>query len=488
MRLFILLILASLASNNALGSQTYWSEGPCKDDTKLYEGATRDYINRASFQEWNNRGGDWIDAFFTPNGQRYFSKLTIPPKAQKQTIMTDVSKLVFAWQSGSITNNGFFLKPENKTNAIVFSREHDSYINHPLLEIITPNGKEFLYPNADTEINTSTYRCLGDADQMSAQNVILLRFTIPKNLKILSANLILRGLNLSETAQKIKVYATNIEPNFEVREQGWSNKLTSQAMVKLSKQIILYEDFSSGWKNQWQNTYRGNVKTMTKNPNEHFIPISNEALQITIKKGEFTGSTVFADLTEHNLKKAYFRYYLRLGNSWEVYTSGKLPGFSGTYQDTSLAAGWGGRRSNGTNGWSARGSFGKTAGHSNTMSGKTPLGTYLYHSDMKTTFGDNIFWSKSHKHMIEKNKWYVIEQMVELNTPNNNNGKLAAWIDGYPVLEKNDVNFTNETRFHIERLWLNIYHGGKAPAPKDLVLFIDEVIVAKSYIGSPIRN
>ena len=38
-------------------------------------------------------------------------------------------------------------------------------------------------------------------------------------------------------------------------------------------------------------------------------------------------------------------------------------------------------------------------------------------------------------------------------------------------------------RLKIEQLWMNVYHGGKAPSPYDQHLFIDNVVIAREYIG-----
>jgi hypothetical protein len=67
-------------------------------------------------------------------------------------------------------------------------------------------------------------------------------------------------------------------------------------------------------------------------------------------------------------EEVYFRYYLRLADDWnQIVQGGKLPGISGTYG----RAGWGGRKSNGKNGWSARGLFKMTVPAENPLAGTT---------------------------------------------------------------------------------------------------------------------
>ena len=90
-------------------------------------------------------------------------------------------------------------------------------------------------------------------------------------------------------------------------------------------------------------------------------------------------------------EEIYFRYYLRFGDDWnQTVQGGKMPGISGTYG----TAGWGGRPSDGTNGWSARGHFYYTIQSDNPLAGTNPMGTYCYHADMSGTYGDSWLWQK----------------------------------------------------------------------------------------------
>ena len=177
----------------------------------------------------------------------------------------------------------------------------------------------------------------------------------------------------------------------------------------------------------------------------------------------------------------YFRYYLRLAADWnQTLQGGKLPGISGTYG----VAGWGGRKSDGTHGWSARGLFKLTIPAGNPLAGTTPIGTYCYHADMKGSYGTNWVWQNDYRGFLENNRWYSIEQYLKMNTPGRKDGILKAWIDGRLAFEKRDIRFRHTPKLKIEQVWMNVYHGGKKPSPYDQHLFIDNVVIAKKYIGS----
>jgi len=171
---------------------------------------------------------------------------------------------------------------------------------------------------------------------------------------------------------------------------------------------------------------------------------------------------------------------LRLADDWnQTVQGGKMPGISGTYG----VAGWGGRKSDGKNGWSARGAFHQTIPAENPLGGLHPIGTYCYHADMEGSYGNHWLWQQGYRGFLENNRWYCVEQYLRLNTPGERDGILKAWVDGRLAFEKTDIRFRLVDRLKIEQIWMNVYHGGRKPSPHDQHLFVDNVVVAKQYIG-----
>jgi hypothetical protein len=225
------------------------------------------------------------------------------------------------------------------------------------------------------------------------------------------------------------------------------------------------------------------VDTIDSDHQRKFEPLQGKALRVKIAEGStgaMSTSYKFRRETGHEPEEIYFRYYLRLADDWnQTLQGGKLPGISGTYG----IAGWGGRKSDGTDGWSARGSFSLTIPADNPLGGTTPIGTYCYHADMKGQYGDIWVWQNEYLGFLRNNRWYSIEQYVKLNTPGVKDGVLRAWVDGRPAFEKTDIRFRHVDKLKIEQVWMNVYHGGKKPSPYDQHLYIDNVVIARSYIG-----
>jgi len=241
--------------------------------------------------------------------------------------------------------------------------------------------------------------------------------------------------------------------------------------------VVAFVDFESDdWREDWSGGERETVSVVSEDAEHGFEPLQGKALRIKVSAGGHYGASLqypFKSRTGSEPEEIYFRYYLRLGSDWDPARGGKLPGIGGTYG----RAGWGGRPSNGRNGWSARGQFkGQT-------DGKTPIGFYCYHADMKGRYGSAWIWNDGGLGYLENNRWYCIEQYARMNTPGKNDGVLRGWVDGKLAFEKADVRMRDVPELKIECIWINVYHGGTWSAASDDHLFIDNVVIAKRYIG-----
>ncbi|MHC4328376.1 MAG: polysaccharide lyase [Planctomycetota bacterium] len=218
------------------------------------------------------------------------------------------------------------------------------------------------------------------------------------------------------------------------------------------------------------------VEVVSSDPARKFEPQAGRAIRVKVDQGDHYGASIiyrFKDQVGAEPEQIYFRYYLRFADDWNPVRGGKLPGISGTYN----RAGWGGRPSNGSNGWSARGQF------NGQRNGRTPIGYYCYHADMRGRYGSGWIWDTEKRGHLENNRWYCIEQYAKMNTPGKNDGILRGWLDGQPAFEKTDVRMRDVDTLKIEAVWLNVYLGGKWTAKSDHHLYIDNVVIARDYIG-----
>jgi hypothetical protein len=490
---FFLLVFLS---NYSFGGESSWSEGKCDASKNIFEGATRDFYNRGAGKAWKNKQGDWLDAKLTPQGNKPFTKVSIKSKKKYDLVNIDGTILTKYWQRKIIPNHGFFIRRLKGDKPIFFSKDNNNSKLSPHLIIKTKLKTYNLTAIADTELSLSTYQCINSNELLNSYHNLILRFDLSHiKEEIIEANLQLT-LAKDPLPSSLNIYAVNIEDNLYFKEFGLTDNYVNDESLKHDKHVFYYENFDDDqWRDKWGVSYWGSSYRITnKNEYENFIPLNKSALEITIEKGKHSGMSAHYPLsnlsgyTSQKIKSAYLRYNLQLGSNWSLSTSGKLPGFAGIYGDESYKAGWGGRKSDGTNGWSTRGMITPTLSLENTLAARTPIGSYIYHADMKYTYGDERAWNLDDISVLKNNTWYSIEQYVHMNTSGNNDGILKAWVNGVLVYSQENIRFTDNPHIGIESVWLDIYHGGSATAPKNLTLFIDDLVIASKYIGTRIHQ
>ena len=245
--------------------------------------------------------------------------------------------------------------------------------------------------------------------------------------------------------------------------------------------LIFSCDFESAeWYREWGlEKPEPTLDTVAADPDLKFEPFRGKALRVRVPQGGNLGCNLtfpFRKRTGAEPEEIYFRYHVRLADDWDPEQGGKMPGISGTYN----RAGWGGRPVNGSDGWSARGSFAPQ------KNGETAFGFYCYHVDMKGRYGSIWVWDRDRLGYLKNNRWYSVEQYVKLNTPEKNDGIMRAWIDGKLAFDKTDVRMRDTADLKIEAVWMNVYQGGTRPAKTEDHLYIDDVAIARGPIG-PVR-
>lgn len=483
---------AFLCSAVALAAPDDWAEGaPGHED-----GANHTYYNRGGQLPWRNREGDWRDAEGVRQGNKPFATAVIAVSKEPQPVEWDVTGLVRDWASGRLRHKGVLLRNVKTAGNYRFhSREADETANRPKLNLVV-NGKPRTFEAiADTYLVRSTYRAQGNSPHLSVDGVLpaLVRFDLRGLQKADQIDkAVLRLVTFKQfSGGEVGVFACDQGEEVEPMEPilGVAARYPGDRGIEKDPAVIFATGFESPeWQKEWTQA-GGKVDTIATHPEAKFEPLAGKACRAHLAKGELTAMNMtyqFKKKTGSEPEEVYFRYYLRFGDDWQqTVQGGKMPGVSGTYGK----AGWGGRKVNGKDGWSARGSFGLTFPEGNPLAGKQPLGWYCYHADMEGNYGSGWIWTRGYRGYLDNNRWYCVEQYVKMNTlgkeggPGARDGILRVWIDGRPAYEKTDIRFRDVDTLKIEQIWMNVYHGGTTPSPRDQHLYVDNVVVARKYIG-----
>jgi hypothetical protein len=474
-------------ASRATNGPSQWVEGT----QALDDGATRDYYNRAARLPWDNFLGDWRDAENSPQGSSSYAHVDMVDNDTWEYIEWDVTELVQEWVDGTYPNQGFFVRLVSGSSTYYFrSREHTLAQERPELVVTTGSGSMTYGPEADTYLAGSTYQGLGDADRIrvASNENSLVRFDlsdIPAATVITRATLRLFvfGEFGSSTVGIFRSRQGHDEPSFRAI-LGLAADYPDDVGITDHPEVHFAAAFeTSDWGDGW--SYGTGASTLSRvydEPGLQFQPLLGYALRVEIPQGTNTGMSVgfeFGDKLGYEPEEIYFRYYMRIADDWLTLDGGKFPGIAGTYG----VAGWGGRQSNGYDGWSARGLFQEVPPTGNPLGDTVPVGSYVYHADMPTQYGDNHLWQNDYRGYLERNRWYCIEQYLQMNTPGLQDGIMRVWIDGHLAWEKTDWRWRHTPDLKIEEIWMNVYHGGTAPVGQDVHLYIDNVVIADEYIG-----
>jgi len=443
---------------------------------------------------WQNKGGDWVDESGMPQGEKPFAEVGVVFRQGRQVLSLDVTNLAKRWQEGLKPAGAVLLRnvAADATGIVnLRSREGAIPLDAPQLEIEWSDGtRERIDADADTSLACPTRASSGRSKIMKVGDgqAAAIVFDLPTRRDRLLRRVTLRLVaeRVYRTPLVIGVYQLTPPASWpsELR-QGLAQGFRNDIGIERHRDVLFADRFEPGRNAAvWSGSGMSDDRTVASDATNRFEPFDGHALRVTIPQGVNQGLNShlrFASRSDGEPEEAFFRYYLRFGDSWNpTLDGGKLPGLSGTYG----RAGWGMRKSDGSNGWSARGAFFKQAASgSEAFTGLRGIGSYVYLADQKGDSGAVWGWGLGPTGLLEKNRWYSVEQQVKLNRPGNSDGEVRAWLDGHLVFERTGLRFRDVPTLKIESLWMNVYHGGTAKAPADLTLFIDNLVIARRYIG-----
>lgn len=454
------------------------------------DGMTCHFYAAAAHLRWAQPGGDWVDAAGRARGDEPLARTQVSVARDVQEIRIDATAAARAWNDGARPAGGLFLRALGKAGVLdIASREHPEPARRPSLSLTWDDGRqERLEPVADTFTACPTHKSLGADVRVRVSNgyntLLVFPFEPRAGRKVTRAELRLTSDKQYAPATTIGLFLPDPPIGKSRVEHGLAARYPGDAGIEKDPDVLYANRFEdAGWRSGWSDfdPKTEPVPVSADGPNR-FAPIDGKALKVTVAAGTRTGLNMHFRLARHGGEpdELYFRYYLRLGESWDpTVTGGKLPGLSGTYGK----AGWGGRGASGTDGWSARGAFFRWNPKDAAFAGRRGIGSYVYHAGGSSKYGLPFGWNLGPTGMLEKNRWYSVEQYVRMNRPGQSDGVLRAWIDGQLALDQDDLRFRDVPDLKIESVWMNVYHGGIEDAPTDLTLFIDNLVVAKRYIG-----
>ena len=296
------------------------------------------------------------------------------------------------------------------------------------------------------------------------------------------------GSNSTSEKSEVIVEQTNIDE--KIHDEIPTVNYQSGSIIKLvdfnNRQEIDYTEdmFDADFDLHWQwigksgEHIDGVAKIIDVNGDMKFAITS---LKDEIKVGIHAGK----DLTETN--ELYFLYELSFNADYDFAKGGKLPGLGGFNLSDANEVKPTGCRAEGQQadtGFSLRSMFKEDgaailyAYHQNNPNLALP------ENDGKYACGEEISYQHNGKPFsFQKTKTYLVEQYVKMNDANQANGIVAIHVNGFKVLEKTDMVFSENGQYSINQLFIDIWHGGSTNdwAPSvDSILVIDNVLLSNA--------
>lgn len=200
--------------------------------------------------------------------------------------------------------------------------------------------------------------------------------------------------------------------------------------------------------------------------------------------GRESGVGATAWLGAEGYERLYFRRYLRFAADYDQgplhHVGGGLSGVAGS--DRWRAMGTAGRRPTGDDHFKSAFEPWRDWGR------YEPPGymfLYTYWMDMKRD-RDGNYWGNmlgpapEQRIVLQRDRWYCLEHMIQTNRPGQADGELAAWIDGQLYLHYQGVRWRTSADVKLKRFGIGLYVHR---ANRDNTVWYDDVAVSTGYIG-----
>jgi hypothetical protein len=236
-----------------------------------------------------------------------------------------------------------------------------------------------------------------------------------------------------------------------------------------NRQIGSYDknDFKSDTNAAWVATLNASIVNK-----DGSLKLKVTSKEYTVKKG--ISSTRNLD----DYSELYFSYEMTIDSDFHFSIGGKLPGLAGRNPAVSQIPD--GCKAVGVNdGFSLRSMFredGRAIG-------------YFYHQDNPLRNG-NCGEEIEYTHNGENFKWivgktYVVEQFVKMNDAQQANGIVTIHVNGFKVLERTDMTFSESGVHGVNYGFFQFWHGGSSSrwAPhRDSIIYFDNITISEKSL------
>jgi ferric-dicitrate binding protein FerR (iron transport regulator) len=251
-----------------------------------------------------------------------------------------------------------------------------------------------------------------------------------------------------------------------------------EAALARRPDLLFFEDFEEDrWKRHWSSP----SETSRVTEDRGVTLMGRRALEVRCKAGE-PGTDGWHRLTmPGGFPKLHMRAYFYFPGDFDpggaagglsLFRIGALPTGRAVEEGMSL---WADHTPNGRDFFSA----------ALVLTSRWTLQFYYYHPDQKAPKGDSEECDPAGSIALSPGRWHAVELMCQANDPGLKNGLLRAWIDGTFCGELKGIRFRDAESLLLREMALTGFYG---PGPSNQSYFVDDVVVAREYIGAALGD
>lgn len=504
-------LVLMLAATSALAADGRdWAEGSAASEG----GADREFYNAAASLRWRKLHGDWRDRSGVLHGSKAYAQQTIAPTMTEQAVRFEVTVLVQQWLDHSFANRGFLLRMSEQSDGVVrfASREHPEPTLQPRLRLLFSSGEQLLLASADTDLDPSMAQSRGKQGTLKVsvgQHHALLRFelaSVRQGLgRLQKAELVLTPLTRSGDTLTVQVFAADVPvPLITPAMPGLAEAYAGDIGIRQHPQVVYATGFDEpDWQAAWQNLpLQRAVHALPE-----FDRWQQQALPLWLGHGNATGAGTLTLLPW--LGKApeqlYVRYYLRITTPLTLRRGGvRLPGLVAkpatvnATMDTAAKAPVNVAASDATvlsatapsatagdaepAPWRAYAQLLPALAGDNPLAGRLPVQSVWLDPGRADEPSRTQPWTEGEGAFLLGDRWYCVEQFLQLNSPGKADGIWQVWLDGQEVLNQRQLRIRRSASERIDQIQLDLNDAEPASAREQWIA-IDNLVVARRYIG-----
>lgn len=276
-----------------------------------------------------------------------------------------------------------------------------------------------------------------------------------------------------------------VEPSTLVRGTGIAGKFGGDAMLETHPAVIFADNFESGEMGaQWDETRnRGGEVLQWIDESAVSSVLGRRSVKViaTLGKDNGGGFTKWFESAE----RLYIRFYTKFDERCDYVHHFCTLRANKSLQGRDRWSGFGGagelpdggeRFSTAIEPW---GNWGRWS----------PPGRWNFYSYWHTmqASGDGKYWGNGFRPEtqpnIERGKWICVEFMIQHNTPGENDGEQAYWIDGELQGHWRGFNWRTSPSLFANAFTLESYITDRWTKQLENIVYFDNVVIAREYIG-----